>query len=34
MEYDVRPHEPFDPTISGIFIVLILPMTLIIFAVV
>ena len=32
MEFDVRPHEPYDVAISGIFIAVMLLMTLLIFA--
>jgi hypothetical protein len=32
MEFDVRPHEPYDVAISGIFIGVMLVMTLLIFA--
>ena len=31
-EFDVRPHEPYDVAISGIFIAVMLVMTLLIFA--
>ena len=32
MEYDVRPHEPYDVAIAGIFIVLMLVVTVLVFA--
>ena len=32
MEFDVRPHEPYDVAVSGIFIAVMLVMTLLIFA--
>ena len=32
MEFDVRPHEPYDVAISGIFIAVMLALTLLIFA--
>ena len=32
MEYDVRPHEPYDVAIAVVFIVLMLVMTVLIFA--
>ena len=32
MEYDVRPHEPYDVAIAGIFIVVMLVVTVLIFA--
>ena len=32
MEYDVRPHEPYDVAISSIFIVVMLVVTVLIFA--
>ena len=31
MEYDIRPHEAYDPAISAIFIVAMLVMTVFIF---
>ena len=32
MEFDVRPHEPYDVAISGIFIVVMLVVSVLIFA--
>ena len=32
MEFDVRPHEPYEVAISGIFIVVMLVVTVLIFA--
>ena len=32
MEFDVRPHEPYDVAISGIFIAVMLVVTVLIFA--
>jgi hypothetical protein len=32
MEYDLRPHEPYDVAISGIFIAVMLVVTVLIFA--